>query len=246
MDYRKDLLCKAKCQDKWIEGYYSRSVAGYELPDCHVIIDNKGKQYKIDPKTICRYIGDVDENIKLFENDLIIFENCLYKMVYNTTDLTFFRLKNDMFEGLQYFFISEDEITKYKIIGNFIDNPEIWEDGKHILELKLSNKGIFHEYECKLTEDLDELSGIKSEYGDLTVMRHYVLIEDRDIDEKAFPIRVPGGTVGSIHLNDDRKIIEIRIDTDYVIKSYPENIKDIINEKYVGKRLVIVRGKRNN
>lgn len=49
-------------------------------------------------------------------------------------------------------------------------------------------------------------------------------------------IRVPGGTVGSIILDEDDDIYKINIDTDYVIDTYPEDINERIKE-FIGVRI---------
>lgn len=40
-------------------------------------------------------------------------------------------------------------------------------------------------------------------------------------------------TVGGIHFDDNNIITQIVIDTNYVVKTYPSNIKELI-QKYVG------------
>ena len=50
-------------------------------------------------------------------------------------------------------------------------------------------------------------------------------------------IRVPGGTVGSICLDDDYNIKSIFIDPNYVVESYPANINEQVR-KFVGERMV--------
>lgn len=54
--------------------------------------------------------------------------------------------------------------------------------------------------------------------------------------ENVIPIRVPGGTVGGIYVDDNLVINKVIVDTTYVVKTYPANINDIVT-KYVGERL---------
>ena len=84
------------------------------------------------------------------------------------------------------------------------------------------------EYYCELTKDLDKLAGLPKEW------KHYILVDDSFKNEKCLPIRIPGGTVGSLFISDVNAIEKITIDRNYVVKTYPENIEDIVNEKYCG------------
>lgn len=73
-------------------------------------------------------------------------------------------------------------------------------------------------YTCALTEKLDVLAGLTER----KVFRHYVLL---DMDNSLI-IRVPGGTVGVARFDADGKICEIKVDRDYVVKTYPENLDE--------------------
>lgn len=53
-------------------------------------------------------------------------------------------------------------------------------------------------------------------------------------------IRVPGGTVGGIWVDDHNVIIAIKVDTDYVVKTYSDELGAII-EKYIGKKIEFER-----
>ena len=72
-------------------------------------------------------------------------------------------------------------------------------------------------YTCALTERLDELAKLTER----KVFRHYVIL---DMDDSLI-IRVPGGTVGVARFDADGKICEIKVDRNYVVKTYPENLK---------------------
>ena len=87
---------------------------------------------------------------------------------------------------------------------------------------------------CELTRFLDQVAGLDERL-------HYIVINDLilsdDEDPATYYIRVPGGTVGSIWLDDDYNIRRIFIDTDYVVKSYPANINKQVR-KFVGERMI--------
>lgn len=84
---------------------------------------------------------------------------------------------------------------------------------------------------CELTTTLDELSGLTDKKS---LFKHYIMVDGLTKRDQCMAIRVPGGTVGAIYYNDDKIITDIVIDTNYVIKSYVENVNEIIKEKYVG------------
>ena len=89
-------------------------------------------------------------------------------------------------------------------------------------------------YTCEITWFLDQVAGLDERL-------HYIVINDlilfNDEDPATYYIRVPGGTVGSIWLDDDYNIRRIFIDTDYVVESYPEDINEQV-KKFVGERIV--------
>lgn len=100
--------------------------------------------------------------------------------------------------------------------------------------MKLTNRNKWSktEFRCALTERLDSLSKMNtSKYYDL--FYHYILVDKVSIEEKCLAIRVPGGTVGAIWIDENHTITKIHVDTDYVVKTYPNNINELI-QKFVG------------
>lgn len=100
----------------------------------------------------------------------------------------------------------------------------------------LNNNGNTKKYICSLTKELDNLSGLSKE-GNTDIFRHYILADEGCRKRNCFPIRVPGGTVGGITLDENNVITDIAIDTDYVIATYPKNINELV-KKFVGERIV--------
>lgn len=88
---------------------------------------------------------------------------------------------------------------------------------------------------CEITWFLDQVAGLDERL-------HYIVINDLilfdDEEPATYYIRVPGGTVGSIFLDDDYNIKEIFIDTNYVIDSYPVNINEHV-KKFIGERMMV-------
>jgi len=89
------------------------------------------------------------------------------------------------------------------------------------------------EYYCDLTYELDSLSGIDKCYASY---KHYILADSFCRKEKCLAIRVPGCTVGGIWIDDENRITKISMSGNYVFKSYPDNINDVM-EKYVGTKI---------
>ena len=89
------------------------------------------------------------------------------------------------------------------------------------------------EYTCGLTKELDQLSGLNTKEH-YSLFYHYILADKFCKEEKCLAIRVPGGTVGGVWIDDDNVITKIVVDTEYVIDTYPDDINDIIR-KFVGR-----------
>ena len=90
------------------------------------------------------------------------------------------------------------------------------------------------ECSCELTKELDALAGFHNSEENL--FKHYILVDGLSKIDKQFAIRVPGGTVGYVKVNEENKIRMLYIDTDYVVKSYPSDVNTKI-QKYVGQLL---------
>lgn len=101
--------------------------------------------------------------------------------------------------------------------------------------MKLEHKSIpFNEYYCELTQTLDSLANFN--VNERPYYRHYILADEYCRTKKCLPIRVPGGTVGGVWINDKNVITQIDIDINYVVKTYSKDVKDVI-QKYVGEVL---------
>ena len=93
----------------------------------------------------------------------------------------------------------------------------------------------FNEYFCEITDTLDMLAKLKTD-DKFYSWRHYILADDFCIKERCLAIRIPGGTVGGIWINNDNLITKIEVDTNYVVKTYPKDI-NIQIQKYVGSKI---------
>ena len=94
-----------------------------------------------------------------------------------------------------------------------------------------------NEYNCAITDELNDLSGYITGYKNKTkAYGHYVLFDNSFVKDKVIPIRVIGGTVGAIKIDDSLTITDIIIDTEYVVKTYPTNVNDLMNH-WIGEKI---------
>ena len=103
--------------------------------------------------------------------------------------------------------------------------------------MKLDNRNTWSktDYICTLTKELDSLAKLTEEkYYD--IFHHYIMADNLDIKDRCLAIRVPGGTVGAIWIDENNTIKDIMIDTNYVVKTYPDNINESI-KKYIGETI---------
>jgi hypothetical protein len=100
------------------------------------------------------------------------------------------------------------------------------------MKLDLRREFSTDEYRCELTRELDILAKL-SEQDSYELFYHYIVSDNWCKKENILAIRVPGGTVGSIYINDNNVITKIVVDTEYVVKTYPNNVNELI-QKFVG------------
>ena len=106
------------------------------------------------------------------------------------------------------------------------------------MKIKLKSKGYWDEYFCKITDRLDQLAGLKIT-NDGYCWRHYILYGDFHEENNMMAIRIPGGTVGGIKLDENNVIKEIKINTDYVVRTYPDDVEEIMNNEFVEAKLEV-------
>ena len=102
------------------------------------------------------------------------------------------------------------------------------------LKRRKIQRGSITTWTCEITWFLDQVAGLDEKL-------HYIiensLVLSDDEDPATYYIRVPGGTVGSIWLDENYNIKRIFIDAKYVIESYPMDINEQV-KKFVGERMV--------
>lgn len=102
------------------------------------------------------------------------------------------------------------------------------------LKRRKIQRGAITTWTCEITWFLDQVAGLDERL-------HYIVINDLilfdDEDPATYYIRVPGGTVGSVWLDENYNIRRIFIDTDFVVKSYPEDINEQV-KKFLGERMM--------
>ena len=88
-----------------------------------------------------------------------------------------------------------------------------------------------NEYYCGITTELDKIAGLDPNGH----WKHYVLCDHED---GCLPIRIPGGTLGSIEYDENKVITKIHVCTDYVVKTYPDNVNEQL-QKFIGQKIEI-------
>ena len=83
-----------------------------------------------------------------------------------------------------------------------------------------------------LISSFDKLASINSD----ALRKHYVLVDNYCLNKKCLAIRIPGGTLGGIWFDDNDVIIKIKVDTNYVVKSYTSDVNEQI-QKFVGQKI---------
>ena len=94
------------------------------------------------------------------------------------------------------------------------------------------------DFRCDLTYALDNAASL-DQMPYYEFYHHYILVDAIALKEKVIPIRVPGGTVGAIWIDEHNKITMVKIDRDYVVKTYPLNTHEII-AKFIGQTIEII------
>ena len=96
----------------------------------------------------------------------------------------------------------------------------------------------YKEYYCDLTEELGQCAGFDTKK--YRHYRHYVADYRGEGNFDCISIRVPGGTVGAIWVDENSVITKIKIDTNYVVKTYSDELNSII-QRYVGEKIEFER-----
>lgn len=133
----REILFRGKRSDtgEWVEGYYE---AGYtyenNIPFYRIIVfDNATRTSElvfVCPETVGQYTGLTDRNgKKIFEGDIIKMHNFKYEVAFNYGAFgTVYKMLNGVksvcaFNDSEYY----EDATKYEVIGNIHDNPELLE-----------------------------------------------------------------------------------------------------------------------
>lgn len=141
----KDILYKAKRVDngEWVCGLpiyknYIRVFTEheYEDEDGRKIKYSTTKDYQVDPKTMCEFIGLTDKNKNnIFEHDIVDYEDCPASDYYRETIIInrgVIEFENGAFFVTNRETVEMDDLV-YKgvmecsVVGNIFDNPELLE-----------------------------------------------------------------------------------------------------------------------
>lgn len=137
----REILFKGKRLDngEWVVGFHfcmvhDNSVHHFIIPlgaDLNPGTKIERIQVKVDPDTVCQYIGLTDKySRRIYEGDIIRYKNEItgleevVEIKYNESYAGFCRiLKSEM--GLQYLSIGKEIASSCEVIGNTFDNPEL-------------------------------------------------------------------------------------------------------------------------
>lgn len=103
-----------------------------------------------------------------------------------------------------------------------------------LLEKRFKGGGLkcLNEYYSELTKELDGLARFAPD----SLRRHYILTDKVLDTRKCLFIRIPGGTVGNIEYDENNIITDIRIDTNYIVRTYPDDVNEHM-KKYIGQHI---------
>ena len=133
----REILFKAKRKDngEWVEGYYLKTRLGGDIDPSDVIFVpfkiNKGEDWgfiKVDPKTICQYIGLKDKNRNMiWENDIVKDEEaCLFgTVIWLQDDYDYMGWFLDDENLVEPEMMKETMWRDCEVLGNIFDNPEL-------------------------------------------------------------------------------------------------------------------------
>ena len=126
----REILFRGKRTDngEWIEGFYSAEEYNPYIGKIEYIpriqIIGKCVSLGVIPETVGQYTGLTDKNgVKIFEGDIIRFEDDIGYVIYNCDDASFLVDSPNRY-------ISMDYSSDFEIIGNIHDNPGLLEGGE--------------------------------------------------------------------------------------------------------------------
>ena len=133
----KNIRFKAKCirDGKWVSGYYVHLVDERNASESHRIytgcaeagaIDLAANWHEIDPETICELTGLKDQNGKeIWEGDIVRYRCTDWRYKKNAKYTNAIIVRDKYGWTLKDFFKPEMWETRFEILGNIFDNPEL-------------------------------------------------------------------------------------------------------------------------
>lgn len=131
----REILFRGKRKDngEWVYGNYAVTDNNGKQ---HFIFQNKAFEFEVDPETVGKYTGIIDDNgKKIFKGDILGITNDDPDYDYITKVYLDFNILCVDVQGQDYDCTSigfaigiwDDECDQVEIIGNIYDNPELLE-----------------------------------------------------------------------------------------------------------------------
>lgn len=139
----REIIFRGKRIDngEWVEGFYAKTIQGNsvifntidECPCgfCMEMFDSI-KNYVVIPETVGQYTGLTDKNgKKIFEGDIIVIRSCReHPVLVKFIEFSWQCVIPNVDAYIHYRHRLENNDTKYEVIGNIHDNPELIKEAK--------------------------------------------------------------------------------------------------------------------
>ena len=132
----REILFRGKRKDngEWVEGclhfqWGETTNDGRATKDAY-ILGMRGEVAEVDPETVGQYTGLTDKNGKwIFEGDILVIRNCReHPVLVKFIEFSWQCVIPNVNAYIHYRHRLENNYTKYEVIGNIHDNPELLED----------------------------------------------------------------------------------------------------------------------